>query len=588
MTNKEIAELLRNVAAAYAIKDDKKHYFQIVAYEKAADTIEHLTVQISDLVKENKLEGLSGIGSSMKQHLQELIHTGQVKHFHQILEKIPPSVFPLLHVPSFGPKKAYKLVTTFHLSNPETVLQDLHKLAEQGKIAELEGFGEKSQADVIRAIGEFKKGAGKTTRMLLPFATELAENLIEYLKKSSAVVQAFPLGSLRRKVATVGDIDIAVATNNPKQVIEHFVGYPYKERIIEKGPATASIMTNGGHQADLMTHSVSGFGSLLQHFTGSKHHNVHLRELALRKGLSLSEWGIKNVHDTEGKRKMYDTEEKFYGALEMQWIPPEIREDTGEIELAQKHTLPKLVELQDMKGDLHIHSNYPIQPSHDLGKSTMEAMIKKAKDLGYEYIGFSEHNPRMSNHTKQQIYAILEKRYNKIEKLKKDGDIHIINLLETDILPDGSLAIDDQACTYVDAAIVSIHSVFSMDREKMTQRVLKGLSHPRAKILAHPTGRMLNQRNGYELDFEKVFAFCKEHEKALEINAWPERTDLPDSLIRQAIDYGIKVVINTDSHAAEHMDLMKYGVWNARRGWAKKDDVLNSLEYNTFIEWIRR
>ncbi len=589
MTNKEIARLLRNVAAAFAMINDKKHYFQIVAYQKAADTIEHETTQVADLAKEGKLAELSGVGTSIKGHLEELIKKGTVKHFDEIIQQVPPAVFPLLDIPSFGPKKALKLVRTFNLSNPDTVIKDVQQLAEAKKIESLDGFGEKSQADILRAILEFHKGAGKTTRMLLPFANELAEKLTIYLKKSPEVKQAEPLGSLRRKVATVGDIDIAVATEKPEEVIEHFVQYPYKERVIEKGPYTASILTSGGHQVDLMTQPVKGFGSLLQHFTGSKHHNVHLRDYALRKGLSLSEYGIKKAKDSNGKRIQYDTEEGFYGALGMDWIPPEIREDSGEIELALQHNLPKLLTRQDMRGDLHIHSSYPIEPSHDLGTNTMEEMLAKAQKLGYSYLGFSEHNPSISKHTKQQIYSILEKRSNKIEILRKSNkNIRIINLLEVDILPNGELAIDNKCFDYLDAAIISVHSVFSMNKEEMTKRVLKGLSHPRAKILAHPTGRLLNERNGYELDFEKVFSFAVKNNKALEINAWPERTDLPDTLIRQAIQQKVKMVIDTDSHATTHMDMMPYGVWNARRGWVTKDDVLNTLEYNRFIEWLRR
>ncbi|HEX8965144.1 MAG TPA: PHP domain-containing protein [Patescibacteria group bacterium] len=587
MTNLEIAKLLRNVAAAYSVINEKKHYFQIVAYQKAADTIEHTTAQVADLLRENKLDELPGVGTSIKQHLEELIKTGHVKHFDAVLKNVPEAMFPLLDVPSFGPKKAYKLVKEFDLKNPKTVIADLHKLAESGKIAPLEGFGEKSQSDIMRAFDEFKKGAGKTTRMLLPFANELAEKLLEYLKKDASIKEAYPLGSLRRKVATVGDLDIAVSTTEPAKAIEHFVSYPYKERIIEKGPNTASILTSGGHQVDLMTQPPDAFGSLLQHFTGSKHHNVHLRDIALKKGLSLSEYGIKKVG--QEKRTLYKTEEDFYSAIGMEWIPPEMREDTGEIELAQKHKLPKLVEVKDIKGDLHIHSSYPIEPSHDLGVATMEEMLKKAKELGYSYLGFSEHNPSVSKHTKEQMNTVLRKRYEHIQKLKESKKyIHIINLLETDILPSGELAINEESFQYLDATIVSIHSSFGMKKDEMTKRVLKGLSNPKAKILAHPTGRMLNERPGFELDFEKIFNFCVENHKALEINASPERMDLPDSIIRMAVEKGVKMVIDTDSHDLTRMDMMQYGVWNARRGWATKNDILNTLEYNEFVQWLKK
>ncbi|HYK09014.1 MAG TPA: PHP domain-containing protein [Candidatus Eisenbacteria bacterium] len=585
MTNQEIATLLRHVAAAFTITDEKKHHFQIVAYQKAADTIQNTSTQVADLVKEGRLLDLPGIGPTIQQHLEELVKTGKVKHFQTVMENVPAAMFPLLDIPSFGPKKAYKLVTHFRLKNPATVIQDIEKLANSGKIAGLESFGEKSQSDIIRAIEEFGKGAGKTTRMLLPFATEVADALVAYLKKCPDVVEVSALGSLRRKLATVGDVDIAVATKNPQAVIEYFVQYPYKERIIEKGPASSSLLTSGGHQVDLLTQPVEAWGSLLQHFTGSKHHNVHLRDLALRKGLSLSEYGIKKVG--EEKRQTYTREEAFYAAIGLDFIPPELREDHGEIEAAAKHTLPKLVELSDIKGDLHIHSNYPIEPSHDLGQNTMQDMLTNAQKLGYEYLGFSEHNPSVSKHTKSQILSLLQKRAYFIEQLKESNkSIRVFNLLEVDILVNGDLAIDDKSLETLDGILVSIHSSFSTDIEKMTKRVLQGLSHPKAKILSHPTGRLINQRPGYQLDWEKIFAFCKDNNKALEINAWPERTDLPDTLIREAIAHGIKMTIDTDSHATSHMSLMQYGVWNARRGWAEKKDILNTLEYNEFNKWM--
>lgn len=585
MTNTEIAGLLRKVAAAFVVKDEKKYRFQIIAYQRAADAIQSTTSQVKDLLKDNKLDELPGVGPSIKQHLEELIKTGKVKHFETIMKDVPDAMFPLLEVPSFGPKKAYRLVTTFHLTNPKTVIQEVNKLAQSGKIAPLEGFGDKSQSDITQAIEEFGKGAGKTTRMLLPFATELAEKLVKFLLENPHIKDAQPLGSLRRESPTVGDLDIAISSDKPQEATEYFTKYPYKQRVIEKGPASASLLTSGGQQVDLMVRPTKDFGSLLQHFTGSKHHNVHLREYALSKGLSISEYGLK--HLKTGKIDHFTSEEKFYNALGMDWIPPELREDTGEIEAALKHQLPKLITLQDMKGDLHIHSSYNLDPSHDLGMNTMEEMLLKAQELGYEYLAFSEHNPSVSKHTKNQIYSILEKRKEKIEKLKESNkNIRVINLLEVDILVSGELAIDDKAFEYLDGAIVSIHSSFGMDEKKMTERVLRGLSHPKAKILAHPTGRLIGKRSGYTLNFEKIFDYAKEHKKALEINSWPERLDLPDTLIKQAKTQGVKMVIDTDSHATAHMDLMRYGIALARRGWAEKSDILNTLEYNKFKEWL--
>ncbi len=561
-----------------------------MAYQKAADTVSNLTTEIGDFYRNGTLDTLPGIGVTIRSHLEELFKTGKVSHFEWVLKDIPKAVFPLLDIPSFGPKKAYKLVKEFRLKNPTTVIDGLEKVARKGKIADLEGFGDKSQSDILRAISEFRLGKGKTTRMTLPYAMQVADKVVSYLKQSKFVLEAEPLGSLRRKVSTVGDIDIAVATNNPKEVIEHFVLYPHKERVIEKGEATSSILVSGGNQVDLMTQPPEAFGSLLQHFTGSKNHNIHLREFALKKGLSLSEYGIRRKMK-RGKWKMenFSTEEQFYHAIGLEWIPPEIREDTGEIELAAAGNLPKLVQLSDIKGDLHIHSNYPIEPSHDLGKNTISEMLIEAKSLGYEYLGFSEHNPSISKHTSGQMYNLIKKRNENIEHiLSNNKNVRVFKLLETDILPNGELAIDNKALELLDATIVSIHSVFNMNSIDMTERVIKGLSHKKAKLLAHPTGRMLNERPGYELDWNRILEFCKKNSKALEINSWPGRLDIPDTIVRLAVNANVKMIINTDSHMTGQMDLMEHGVAVARRGWATKDDILNTLSYNEFSEWLKK
>ena len=586
MSNQEIVKLLRNVAASYAIKDEKKFHFQIIAYQKAADTISNLTEELNDYYQNDRLKDLPGIGNTIKSHLVELFKKGKVSHFEWVLKGIPQSVFVLMDIPSFGPKKSYKLVKEFKLNNPQTVIEDLEKIARKGKIATLEGFGEKSQADILRSISEYKEGKGKTTKMPLPYAFEIAEKILLYLRKFPEIEKAEGLGSLRRRAATVGDIDIAACGKNSRHIIDYFTKYPSTERIIEKGDISASIMVSGGKQIDLLVQPPESFGSLLQHFTGSKNHNIALREFALKKGLSLSEYGIKNI--ITGTTDKYSSEDKFYNAIGLQWIPPELRENKGEIEASQKNNLPNLVELSDLKGDLHIHSNYPIEPSHDLGTDDMQTMLNKAKDLNYNYLGFSEHNPSISKHTNQKIYEILKKRDEYINQLQSNTkDVRIIKLLEVDILPNGNLAIDNRSLNLLDGAIVSIHSVFSMHKDEMTKRVISGLSHKKAKILAHPTGRLLNERPGFELDWEKLFEFCKKFNKALEINSWPGRLDLPDNIIKLAVDNNLKMVINSDSHNVEQMSLQKYGVFMARRGWAEKDDILNTLSYNKFSEWLK-
>src|SRR3989338_7659162 len=585
MTNQDIAMILRNAAAAYTIIDEKKHLFQIVAYQKAYDSLIHLPIEVEDALSE--VQKIPGIGPSIESHIKDLIKTGRSKHFDSILKHVPASVFPLLDVTTIGPKKAYKLVTALKLKDPETVIDDLIKACQGNKIATIATFGAKSQEDILRALEEYKLGKTKLNRMALPYAFELAKKVEEYLKKGPDVIKVFPLGSLRRMRDTVGDIDFAIATNTPEKVIDYFVKYPGIERVIEKGPTSSSMLVSGGRQVDLLVQDENSFGALLQHFTGSKYHNVALREYALKKGYSLSEKGAKLLKERGQPMKAFRTEEEFYKFLGMDWVPPETRENRGEVEAALKHNLPKLIELKDVKGDLHIHSSFPIEPSHDMGNYSMEDMLKRAAELGYEYLGFSEHNPSTSNHTKSQVYSILARRKDKIEQIRKSiKNVHVINLLEVDILPYGDLAIDDKAFEYIDAAIVSIHSVFKTPKKEMTTRVLNGLSHPKARIFAHPSGRLINQREGYELDYDRIFEYCIKNNKAIEINAWPTRLDLTDQLVFEARKLGVKFVINTDAHATFQMDNMFYGVSVARRGWCEPKDILNTLPYEEFYKWL--
>lgn len=609
MTNQEITRLLRNVAAAYQLKGENR--FRIIAYENAADAIERSTVEVKDLWKEGKLETLSGIGSSLSSHLSELFTTGNVKHFQQVFQGLPPSLFVLLDVPGLGIKKAFKLVTTLHLPNPDTIIEDLLEAAKKGKIATIESFGEKSQQDIIEALGQYKAGQVKENRMPLPYAAAIADEVVAYLFKKTFIRQALPLGSLRRQVATIGDIDIAVSTDKPKEAIEYFTQFPKRSKIIEVGPSGSTILLTSGRQVDLRVQTPAKFGAMLQYFTGNKHHNIKLREYALKQGLSLNEYGMKPLKKIQSanwrtklksqkfnrKEKLYefDTEEKLYQALGMPWIPPEIREDRGEIEAAFREAqgkqpgLPKLIELKDIRGDLHIHSNYDLEPSHDLGSSSLEDIILNAQRLGYEYIGISDHNPSYTNHSEKQIYSIMKRRKAAFEQIMSSSKItrtHLFIMMEIDILPDGKLALPDDAFEFVDGAIVSIHSSFGMNKNDMTKRILSGLAHPKAKLLAHPTGRLLGKRDGYDVEWRELFQFCKQNNKAVEINSFPERLDLPDGLVKEAIDSGVKLIIDTDSHAVSGMELMRYGVSVARRGWAQKKDILNCLPYTDMKKWL--
>ncbi|MFV1917120.1 MAG: PHP domain-containing protein [Patescibacteria group bacterium] len=608
MMNLEIAELLVAVAASYQLKGKAKNRFRIIAYQRAAHAVEHLSSEAKDLWDEGKLEGVSGIGSSIAGHLDEIFKTGKSKHFEKVMKGLPPAMFDLMKVPGIGAKTAYKLSTKFKSKiSASDPIGSLEKLAKAGKISDLEGMGEDSQDSILKSIKEVK---GRARRLLLPYASQIADEIINWLKKNKHVKKADALGSLRRRVSTVGDVDVAAATKKPDAVIAHFTKYPKATRTLEKGDRTASIILPGGTQVDLMVESPDAYGALLQHFTGSKHHNIALREHALEKGMSLSEYGIKILDRKKAtlrtqKRqrvlKKFSDEESFYKFLGMDWIPPELREGTGEIKAALAHKVPNLVELKDIKADLQIHSSYDIETSHDLGESSMEELVKKADSLGYEYIAFTEHNPSQSGHNNNQIRDILKRKRSKVdqinESLVKRGSRSressarqvkkVFNSLEIDILPSGKLPVPGDGLELLDFALVSIHSSFRQERNEMTRRVLAGLSHPKVKIFAHPTARKLNRREGIELNWEEIFEFCIKHGKWLEINAEPTRLDLPAVIVRDAVKEGVKLTLGTDAHYIDGLNNMAYGVSVARRGWAERKDIVNSRSLKEFEKLLQ-
>src|SRR3990167_3456709 len=467
-SNKKIAKILNDVAAAYTIKNESR--FKIIAYQNAAASIEHATSEIKDLWEEGRLDTVPGLGENIRKHLDELFTKGKVRHFDSVTKDIPRIVFELLKVRGMGPKTAYKLATSFKLKS----LSDLAQKAKSKKIRVLSGFGQKSEQGILESLDKFKE----PTRYLLPEAFPVAERLLNHLKKLKEVEIAEPLGSLRRMNPTVGDIDIAVASNHPKTVIKHFTAFGEISKVLEAGERKGSVILKNGMQIDLLINPAKSFGSLLQHFTGSKNHNIKLREFAIKKKMSVSDYGIKY----KGKLHEFQGEEEFYQFLGMDWIVPEMREDTGEIEAAFVHKLPKVIEGRDVRGDIHLHSNYPIEPSHDLGKDSFEEIINKAKSLNYEYVGLSDHSPGVSTHSKNQIIRIIEKRTKKIEQLKSSvKNIRILNLLEIDILTNVQLSVPKESLKMLDGAIAGIHSSHSQDKKTITARLLAAVRSPRSE-----------------------------------------------------------------------------------------------------------
>jgi DNA polymerase (family X) len=582
-SNKVIVKLFRNIAAAYMLKNENR--FKIIAYQKASDVIEQMTREIEDLWKENKLHGIPGIGPSIRAHLVDLFETGHSINIEEALEGIPSTVFLLMDIPSIGPKKAFKLVQAFLLFDDETVIQDLKKAAQEHKIAKLPTFGDRSEAEILEAIELYQRKDRREERMPLPYAFALAQEIITYMKQLPAVKRIDALGSLRRMVSTIGDIDLAVVADeqDSQAVIDHFLQYPGKIAIDNAGEKKASIIAVSNIRVDLRVTEAKTYGSMLQYFTGSKAHNINLREYALRKGYSLSEYGIKDM--STNMISTFAQENDFYHYLNLQCVPPELREGTKEIELAAKNKLPNLIALPDIKGDFHIHSSYNLQPSHDLGADDYLTLVDKAKQLGYSYLGFTDHNPKNSGLSELEIGEIMKERKNVISMLKLPIPCFIG--LEVDILPSGDLALPQSAIDYVDYLIVSIHSVFKMPQQQMTDRVLKALSYPKVKVLGHPTGRLLGKRDSIDVDWEAVFSLLKEKNIAIEINSCPERLDLPDGMVKEAKEKGAIFIINSDAHAVSQMDNMFYGVSVARRGWLTAPEVVNSWGIERIKEWMK-
>ena len=583
ISNSKLAKLLRNVAASYDIKGIG-NFFQIRAYENAADSIEHSTTEIQDLWSEGKLDNIPGLGQGIKAYLDELFRTGKVKHFDEIQKGIPHIVFDLLDVPGVGPKTAQKIAGYGILD-----FEELKKKIKSGELIH-KGFSSKVAQNILKGLSELNQ---RGNRMLLSYAANQAEKISNYLKKSPDILQVHTLGSLRRMVATVGDLDFSIASDNAEKVVDYFCKMPGVARIIDQGENKATVILGSGIQADILICKPNAYGALLQHFTGSKNHNIKLRTIANQKGVSLSEYGVRKLKN--GQLMEIRTEEELYELLNMQTPPPELREDTGEIEAALRSAqgkpngLPKLVEVADIKGDLHLHSNFPISsPSHAPGINSIEDIVKRAGELEYQFVGISDHPLGISTTTKQEKIDWVKKRTKFIQDIKKKTkSIRVLNGLEVDILGNGDLSVPDDVLSTLDYCIAGIHSGHRGSKEIITKRLLSVLSNPNVDIISHPTNRLLNERDSSEADWPEIFKAAAKNNKLLEINAFPNRLDLRDDLVKQALEYGVKFIINTDAHQIEQMDNMPFGVSVARRGWAMSKDIVNTWDWTKFSEWFK-
>lgn len=580
-SNREISQLLKRVAAAYQIR--QADFFRIRAYQNAAASIDTLNTSLYSLWQENKLDDVPGLGPNLISHLDQLFRTGKVKHFQTEFKKVPSGMFALMEVRGIGPKMAYKIAHQFSLNNEKTAIKKLKQLIKDKKLQELPGFGPQLEEKINLSL---RSNFVKKHRLLLPEALEVAQSYVDHLLSSTNITLAEPLGSLRRRADTVGDIDLAFTGPDPKKAMNHALAFPQIRQKISAGKSVARVKLSTGHEIDLKYCPPNEWGSLLQHYTGSKLHNIQLRTLAKEKKLSLSEHGIKNK---QGKTIAFKDEKGFYAHLGLPWIPPELRLGQEEISLAKKDKIPHLIEVGDIKGDLHIHTNTPGFPtSHDMGASPLKQILDQARKKKYQYIGLTDHNPKMSGLSLDGRSKALQKRKEYLLKKHKDYEKRvktrvpkILIGLEIDIRPDGSLALEDELISTLDYAIVSIHSNHDLTPAKNTQRILKALSHPKVLIWGHPTGRMLNRRPGIEVDWEKLFQFCVKNKKFIEINSYPARLDLPVDLAKIALEKGAKFAVNTDTHHIDQFDNIRYGVWHARAAGLEKKDVLNTQPYSS-------
>ncbi|MCR4329465.1 MAG: PHP domain-containing protein [Candidatus Roizmanbacteria bacterium] len=582
-SNQAIADVLNKVAIVYQLQNENR--FKIIAYQQAAEVVNTCTQSIYDVWKEGNIQQINGIGTTIANHLQDYFTNNQSNYFMQTIAQVSPSIFILVNIPGVGPKRAYKLVTNLHLDNPTTALADLKTAIENDEMSHMDGFGTKSQQQLLENLELYTKQSSVEKRMLLPFAQKVAHQLLQYLTLNLHVIRCEPLGSLRRHVETIGDIDIALVAEEKyfSTIIEYIAQYPSCLRVDNKGSKKISIIVAPHIRVDVRLTTAKTFGTMLQYFTGSKMHNIRLREYAQKNDLSLSEYSVTNKKT--GEQHTFETEKELYSFLKLDYISPLFREGTDEITHAQTHTLPTSVSLKDIQGDLHIHSNFPIQTSHDIGAHSFTTLLNKAKQLGYTYIGFTEHNPR-SKESPLQVVSLLQKRRLQAQKELTNIPITYFLGLEVDIRPDGTLALCDEGIEQLDYIIVSIHSSFRMDQKTATARVLKALSYPKVRIFGHPTGRKLEERNGLMLDWKQIFHACRQRDIALEINSWPQRLDLPYTLVRQAIEAGVRCIINTDAHARDDMDNMHCGITVAQRGWCEKKNIANTLPQEEFKKWL--
>ena len=572
MTNEEIAHIFENLAALTELQGESP--FKVRAYQRVVRVIEHLPRPLSQMVQESEdLRQIPGIGEAISSKIQELVTTGQMKTYEEAKAQFTEGVLTLMDVPGIGPKTAVRICEELGVST----VGELEQAIVEGRLAALPRMGEKSAENILRHLRSL---GTKDRRIPLGRALPIAEEIIAALRKACPDIgQMEPAGSLRRWRETIGDVDIMGTAQEPRQVIDALVALPHVQEVLGHGPKKASVLTHGGLQVDLRIVDDSQYGALIQYFTGSKEHNVHLREYARRVGLSLNEYGI--THTDTGETETFPEEEAFYARLGLQHIPPELREGLGEVELAQKHALPRLLTLEDLKGNLHVHTNWSD------GRDSSEAMLRAAKARGYEYVAITDHSVGRGNAnglSEERLRAHIQE----LRELEQQVGIRVLVGSEVDIHADGSMDYPDPILETLDVVVASIHTAMGQDRDRMTQRIIKAMHNLNVHIIGHLTTRLIGQRDPIEVDVEAVFRAAAETGTALEINASPERLDLKDTHVMRARELGALLVISTDAHDIASLGQMRYGVAVARRGWCEPTNILNSRPVEELLAFFKQ
>jgi DNA polymerase (family 10) len=579
MDNREIAHVLRQTAQLLEI--DGAIIGRYRTYEKAAELIETMTESVAAMSADaDKLTELPGIGDSMAEHIQEIVRTGDYALRKKLLKKYPATILEVLRLQSLGPKKAAFLWSHFKAADVDSI----EKIAREGKLRDLPGFGEKTEQNILSAIEAYRRGGG---RSLIDDAEKMAGLVADYIRGLGDAIQSVNVaGSLRRGKETIGDLDFIVilppgrdSAKHVAKVIEHVLAFGAIEQVLASGENKVSFRSTSNIQVDVRFLKAESEGAAMLYFTGSKEHNVALRGRALKMGYTLNEYALTTLKG--GRVAASRTEEEIYRKLKLDYIEPELRENTGEIEAAENHTLPHLVALGDIRGDLQMHTT-----ASD-GKNSIEEMAAAAEALGYEYIALTDHSKALA-----MVRGMDEKRTLQQIKLiqaaqKKFPKIRLLTSIEVDILKDGSLDLHDDVLAQLDVVVASVHSHMKMERAAMTERLLRALENPNLQILAHPTGRLLLRREPFEYDMEKILDTCKRLGVVVECNSFPDRLDLRDTYLRMARERGLKVVISTDSHSTGNLLNMKYGVLTARRGWLEPRDVINTLPLTKLLAGLR-